>query len=142
MRGNTNIQTIPSSFCTKTIGVPSKKLRMKMGKARGGHPDPENTNFSSQGACSFPGSKHLLALEAVRERFQMEFPRRINALLMPNFIPHILRTYNDDHSVWHPPEDKNIGSLLGAQHKVGILLELVATLSYSLRLCKCLLSGS
>lgn len=76
------------------------------------------------------------------ERFQMEFPRRINALLMPDFIPHILRTYNDDHSVWHPPEDKYIGSLLGAQHKVGILLEPVATLSYSLRLCKCLLSGS
>lgn len=32
-------------------------------------PHSENANVSSQGACSFPGSRHLLPLEATEDPF-------------------------------------------------------------------------
>ena len=37
--GDTSIQSIASTFCTKTMGVPAKKLSEKMEKVRDGYPD-------------------------------------------------------------------------------------------------------
>ena len=108
--GDTSIQSIASTFCTKTMDVPAKKLSEKMEKMRDGYPDRESTNFYSWGPCSFSGSKHQLMLETVQEQFQLEFSRRINALFIPNFIPHILWASKYHYSVWYPIEDNIIGS--------------------------------
>lgn len=92
------------------MDVPAKKLSEKMEKMRDGYPDRESTNFYSWGPCSFSGSKHQLMLETVQEQFQLEFSRRINALFIPNFIPHILWASKYHYSVWYPIEDNIIGS--------------------------------
>ena len=105
------------------MGVSAKKLSEKTEKVRDGNPDRESTNFFySWGAFSFSGSKHQLILETVQEHFQLGFSRRINALFIPNFIPHIVWTSKYNYSVW---QDHWF-----LEHKLKNLLRFLATLGY------------